>query len=133
MDVSWQNLPRDIMHLILKFDGSIVYRKGQYIPRISPADPRYDMLLTQRPLPQIMPSGLDEIIDITVPFIRATHESQGGSQETTQESRRSFARFSITITSIYDDEDQKMYRWICYSYLPPLPRLPTIHDRYYSY
>jgi len=44
MDVSWQNLPCDIMHHILKFDGRIVYRNGQYIPRISPADPRYDIL-----------------------------------------------------------------------------------------
>lgn len=117
MNVSWQSLPRDIMHHILKYDGRIVYRNGQYIHRISKTDPRYAMLLTQRPLPQIMPGGLDdEIIDITVPFIRIPN-----------------ARFTITINSMYDDDDQKMYRWIVYSYIPPLSRIPTIHDRYYSY
>ena len=45
----WQSLPRDVVHLILKFDGRIVYRTGQYLNRITPADPRYDMLLYRLP------------------------------------------------------------------------------------
>ncbi len=49
MNISWKSLPQDVVHLILKFDGRIVYRTEQYLNRIPPADPRYDMLLYRLP------------------------------------------------------------------------------------
>ena len=37
--------PKDIINLILQFDGSIKYRKGKYINCISKNDYRYTLLL----------------------------------------------------------------------------------------
>jgi len=37
-------LPIDLVHLILDFDGRIMYRKGQYVDRIHKYDPRYDIV-----------------------------------------------------------------------------------------
>lgn len=102
MNMMWQSLPRDVVHLILKFDGRIVYRTGQYINQIPPADPRYDMLLTQRPMPCTGSDSHDDIIDITVKF-----------------KSKPDACFKVSINSIYDDEDDKMYRWVSYSYISP--------------
>lgn len=47
-----------------QFDGRIVYRKGQYIHRISPADPRYDML---RNIPKMLQKQPD------LPFVPDGH------------------------------------------------------------
>lgn len=38
------SLPTDLVHLILDFDGRIMYRKGQYVDRIHKYDPRYDLV-----------------------------------------------------------------------------------------
>ena len=38
------NLPKDIIILILKFDGRIKYRKGKYVDCISKNDHRYNIL-----------------------------------------------------------------------------------------
>lgn len=97
-----QHLPRDIAHLILQFDGQIVYRNGKYMNRIPKTDCRYEMLLTQRPLPLILPSSDEEIIDVSVRFISKPRTS-----------------FVVTINSIEDDD--KLYQWISYKYLPAVP------------
>lgn len=39
-----ENLPKDIVNLILEFDGRIKYRKGEYINCISKHDDRYNLL-----------------------------------------------------------------------------------------
>ena len=109
MDIMWQRLPRDVVHLILKFDGRIVYRKGQYLNRIPSADPRYDMLLTQRPLPFLKPrDDDDDIIDIRVQFISKPD-----------------TRFQVSIHSMYDED--KIYQWITYHYISPYTLLSLDH------
>lgn len=40
----FQDLPRDILHIILSYDGTIKYRKGKYINQLSPMDSRRIML-----------------------------------------------------------------------------------------
>ena len=42
----WQSLPRDILAIILKFDGRIIYKNGKYfdINLIAPNDMRYRIL-----------------------------------------------------------------------------------------
>ena len=34
----FQQLPRDILHIILAYDGTIKYRKGEYVNQLSPWD-----------------------------------------------------------------------------------------------
>ncbi len=97
-----QHLPRDIAHLILQYDGQIVYRNGKYMNRIPKTDGRYAMLLTQRPLPRIRPSSNEEIVDISVRFLSKPRTS-----------------FVVTITSMEDDD--QLYRWISYTYFPATP------------
>ena len=110
MNMMWQSLPRDVVHLILKIDGRIVYRTGQYLNRIPPSDPRYDMLLTQRPMPCTGSYSHGEFINMTVRFI--------GNPNT---------RFNVTVNSIYDDEDDKTYSWISYNYISPNTLLSRNH------
>jgi len=38
------NLPKDLLHIILAFDGRIKYRNGEYVNIIHKYDERYDML-----------------------------------------------------------------------------------------
>jgi hypothetical protein len=38
------NLPKDVLHIILAFDGRIKYRNGEYVNIIHKYDERYDML-----------------------------------------------------------------------------------------
>jgi len=40
----FQHLPRDIVHIILSFDGTIKYRKGEYVNQLYPWDSRRIML-----------------------------------------------------------------------------------------
>ena len=42
----WKNLPRDILHIILKFDGKVIYFNGKYfdINKIKESDYRYNLL-----------------------------------------------------------------------------------------
>ena len=40
----FQHLPRDIVHIILSFGGTIKYRKGEYVNQLSPWDSRRIML-----------------------------------------------------------------------------------------
>ena len=111
MNMMWQSLSRDVVHLILKFDGRIAHRTGQYLNRIPPADPRYDMLLTQRPIPRMCSrTHDDDIIKVVVTFI--------GKPNT---------RFNVTVNSIYDDEDDKTYSWISYNYISPNTLLSRNH------
>jgi hypothetical protein len=46
MDQIWKNLPRDILHIILKLNGTIIYFKGRYydINQIKENDYRYTLL-----------------------------------------------------------------------------------------
>jgi len=39
-----RHLPRDIVHIILVYDGTIKYRKGEYVNQLSPWDSRRIML-----------------------------------------------------------------------------------------
>ena len=99
-----EHLPRDIVNIIFQFDGRMVYRNGKYMNRIPKTDPRYEMLLTERPMPYIRPSVEDnpEFIDIIVRFLRKPD-----------------IHFHVTITSM--EEDGKLYQWINYRYLPAVP------------
>ena len=38
------NIPKDLLHIILAFDGRIKYRNGEYVNIIHKYDERYDML-----------------------------------------------------------------------------------------
>lgn len=38
------NLPKELLHIILEFDGRIRYRNGQYVNVIHKHDKRYDMI-----------------------------------------------------------------------------------------
>lgn len=40
----FQYLPRDVVHIILSYDGTIKYRKGEYVNQLSLWDPRIIML-----------------------------------------------------------------------------------------
>jgi hypothetical protein len=46
MDLIWETLPRDILHIILKFNGTIIYFNGKYfdINKIKKLDYRYNLL-----------------------------------------------------------------------------------------
>jgi hypothetical protein len=46
MDLIWKTLPRDILHIILKFNGTIIYFNGKYfdINKIKESDYRYNLL-----------------------------------------------------------------------------------------
>ena len=71
--------------------------------RIPKTDPRYEILLTDRPVPCVRPSDDDEFIDIVVRFLRKPDIT-----------------FHVTITSMVEDDD-KLYQWINYRYLPAVP------------
>jgi len=47
----FSKLPKEIIHYILKYDGRICYRNGDYINRIHKYDHRYKIL---EPIPQKM-------------------------------------------------------------------------------
>lgn len=99
-----EHLPLDIVNTILQFDGRMVYRSGKYMNRIPKTDPRYEILLHQRPVPYIRPStdNNPEFIDIVVTFLRKPDTA-----------------FHVTITSM--EEDGKLYQWISYQYFPAVP------------
>jgi len=40
----FQHLPLDVVHIILVYDGTIKYRKGEYVNQLSPWDSRRIML-----------------------------------------------------------------------------------------
>lgn len=40
----FENIPRDILQIILEYDGRIKYRNGKYMNQIEKTDSRYDML-----------------------------------------------------------------------------------------
>ena len=42
----FEQLPRELLHLILSYDGTIKYRNGMYMNQWSKNDPRYDVLRT---------------------------------------------------------------------------------------
>lgn len=48
----WLHLPTDILHHILEYDDSIVFRNGKYMNRISKDDVRYS-LLKSIPMPVV--------------------------------------------------------------------------------
>ena len=46
MNEIWKTTQMEIVQYILKMEGSLKYRNGQYIPQISKNDDRYNLLLT---------------------------------------------------------------------------------------
>ena len=42
----FEQLPKELVHLILSYDGTIKYRHGMYMNQLSKTDPRYDVLHT---------------------------------------------------------------------------------------
>lgn len=45
IDMEWcSKIPKDILHMILEYNGTIKYRNGKYINRISRNDDRYNIL-----------------------------------------------------------------------------------------
>ena len=47
----YARLPKDIVHIILSFDGSIKYRNGEYVNQIPKSDKRYQ-LFDRTPIPK---------------------------------------------------------------------------------
>jgi len=47
MDLStkFKKIPRELLHIILSYNGTIKYKNGNYINQISPNDIRYSLLL----------------------------------------------------------------------------------------
>ena len=37
-------LPKELLHIILEYDGRIKYRKGEYVNIIHKLDPRYNII-----------------------------------------------------------------------------------------
>jgi hypothetical protein len=48
----WQKLSKEILNIILEYNGTIKYRNGKYINKISENDSRYNLLLTIPPKTQ---------------------------------------------------------------------------------
>lgn len=44
----YRTLPKELIHRIISYDGSIKYRKGEYVNQNPKNDPRYDMLLQKK-------------------------------------------------------------------------------------
>ena len=42
----FEQLPKELLHLILSYDGTIKYRNGMYMNQWSKTDPRYQLLRT---------------------------------------------------------------------------------------
>lgn len=40
----WPNIPKELLHIILEYDGRIKYKKGEYVNIIHKRDPRYEIV-----------------------------------------------------------------------------------------
>jgi hypothetical protein len=54
--VFWGNLPREIVRIVLTYEGTLKERNGMYMNQLSPSDKRYALLRT-RSIPKEMMFG----------------------------------------------------------------------------
>jgi hypothetical protein len=68
----FQDLPIEIVNIILSYDGSIKYRNGEYVNQISKTDFRYNLLF-RIPLPKISITSDYFIFSSRVDFTNTNH------------------------------------------------------------
>ena len=61
----WGKLPREIVRIVLAYNGTIKERNGMYMNQLSPSDEQYDLLRT-RPIPKEFTFGSK--FDVIVQF-----------------------------------------------------------------
>jgi hypothetical protein len=64
---SLSSLPKEIVHIILSFDGSIKYRNGEYVNQIPKTDKRYQ-LFDRIPIQKFMHMFDETQFDIIISF-----------------------------------------------------------------
>jgi len=68
----YQNLPLEVLHKVLEYDGKIVHRRGKYIDRISSDDRRYRLL-------RKIPKPIFVCMDRTIPLVILRDRKHGNT------------------------------------------------------